>query len=186
VWRRCQRHRNRAKSLRTQPIGFSISLHGAIEITRLLKQNPQIERGFGIVRFYLDRLAVGRRSAAVIVQILAGEAEIEPDRCRRRTRGCALEEINGDCVFAILPRQSPEPRRGFLMIGNGFQNGPPRLARRKPMTGQIERPGFFEKHLSLWRDRDHPIQMRQRTVKILFCAGDAGGQQMRGGIVGPF
>ena len=33
-------------------------------------------------------------------------------------------------------------------------------------AGLIERPGFFEKGFALRRDRDRPIEMRQRIIEI--------------------
>ena len=49
----------------------------------------------------------------------------------------------------------------------------------------IERPGFFEKGFALRRDRDHPIEMRQRITEISGGARDARREQLRGGVVGP-
>ncbi len=54
------------------------------------------------------------------------------------------------------------------------------------MTGLLKRPRLFEKYFPLRGDRDGPIQMRQRAVKIPGGAGDPGGENMRGGIFRPF
>jgi hypothetical protein len=43
----------------------------------------------------------------------------------------------------------------------------------------LQRSRFFEKGLPLRRDRDGPIQVRQRAVEILRGAGDAGGEKVR-------
>jgi hypothetical protein len=87
-------------------------------------------------------------------------------------------------MIPVLPRQSSEPCRGLRVLRNDVQNRPPRLAGLKAKTRLVEGSGLFEKGLALRRDRDDPIQMSQRAVKIPGCAGNAGRKKVRGGIAG--
>src|ERR1700722_18084421 len=77
------------------------------------------------------------------------------------------------------------------MGGNYVENSAPRLTRLRPEirlmeSRLIERSGLFEKGLALRRDHDHPIEMRQRIAKIPGGARNPRGEQLRGGVVGPF
>src|SRR5450432_3810853 len=113
----------------------------------------------------------------IVTQILAGEAEIEPDRGRRvRGRG-AFEQARGGGVLAVLPCQSSQPCRGLGVVWNDIQNGLPRLARLRPKARLVERARLLDKYFALRRRRDQPIQMRERAVKILCRAGDARREQ---------
>ena len=88
-------------------------------------------------------------------------------------------------MIAIFPGQPSEPARGFLMLRNDFQDRAPGLARLRPEAGLVQRPRLIEKCLALRRDRDRPVEMRQRA-EIIGRAGDPRRQQMRGGISGRF
>ena len=72
------------------------------------------------------------------------------------------------------------------MSRNRIQDRPPCRARLRPEAGIVERPRLFEKGLRLRRHRDSPIQVRQRDIEIFRRASNAGRQQPRGDIVGPF
>src|SRR6266852_4853864 len=119
----------------------------------------------------------------IVTQILAGEAEIEPDRgvtCRG-----AFEQGRGGGVLAVLPGQSSQPCRGLGTLWNDIQNGLPRLARLRPKARLVKRSRLLDKYFALRRHRDQPIQMRERAAKILCRAGDACREQKCCGIVRP-
>ena len=162
-----------------------IGAHGALEIAGFLQYDAEIERGFAVVRLYLDRLAVGLGGAIMVAHILADEAEIEPDRRGSLTLHRAFKQTRGQTGVAILPCQPSQPGRGLDVLGNDVQDRPPRLPRLRPKAGLIERSGLFQKCLPLRRDRDGPIEMRQCAVKIADGAGDARREQARGRVVRP-
>src|SRR6266849_204870 len=119
----------------------------------------------------------------IVTQILAGEAEIEPDRgvtCRG-----AFEQGRGGGVLAVLPGQSSQPCRGLGVVWNDIQNGLPCLARLRPKARLVQRSRLLDKYFALRRHRDQPIQMRERAAKILCRAGDARREQKCCGIVRP-
>src|ERR1700688_2296916 len=122
----------------------------------------------------------------MIAQILAGETEIEPDGSGSVTLRGALQQGGGRGVVAILPCQPSEPRHRFGVLRHDVQDRPPSLARLWPQNRLVERSRLLEKGLPPRRDRDSAIEMREGGFEIPVGAGDPRGEQMRGGMVGPF
>ena len=181
--RRCQRLGDSAKSGGAQAVGLCIGAHGVVEIAGFLKRYAEIEHGFGKIRLDVDRLAVGGGSAGMVAQILAHEAEIEPDRGRSISTDRAFEVRRGQRMIAVLESQPPEPRRGLLVQRDGLEDGLPRLPRLRSATGLIQRSCHFQECVALRRDRNRAVQMRQRGRKIADRARDAGGEKQRGAAI---
>ena len=119
-----------------QPIGLRIGAHGAVEIAGFLQHDAEIERGFGVVGLYLDRLAVGVRGAGVVAQVLADEAEVEPDRRGSLTlRGAFQQACAASVVSPSSHASRPSRAAASVLCGNrcpGWRARPARACGRRP------------------------------------------------------